>query len=197
MIVATGLHESPLGRGEDLNWLLGESGFSADYAVVGELGGPALPVAHVGCATFEITIRREGMVTHELKTAAGTPNPNLVAARVIEAIRTRNEELASVDHEWVGPDTYFLGEVHGGDFYNRHPTRVPARRHPALGAGEHLRRGGGGVPGAARAHRGRVGLRDRPRPAHLARTPTGSTPSTGSSERSATRTRRSWARSCP
>ncbi len=122
VIVATGLHESPLGRGEDLNWLLTASGFTADYAVVGELGGPTLPVAHVGCATFEVTIGREGMVTHELKTAAGTPNPNLVAARVIEAIRTRNEELATVDHEWVGPDTYFLGEVHGGDFYNRHPV---------------------------------------------------------------------------
>ena len=122
VIVATGLHESPLGRGEDLNWLLNESGFTADYAVVGELGGPTLPVAHVGCATFEVTIGREGMVTHELKTAAGTPNPNLVAARVIEAIRTRNEELATDDHEWVGPDTYFLGEVHGGDFYNRHPV---------------------------------------------------------------------------
>jgi acetylornithine deacetylase/succinyl-diaminopimelate desuccinylase len=122
VIVATGLHESPLGRGEDLNWLLNESGFTADYAVVGELGGPTLPVAHVGCATFEVTIGREGMVTHELKTAAGTPNPNLVAARVIEAIRARNEELATVDHEWVGPDTYFLGEVHGGDFYNRHPV---------------------------------------------------------------------------
>ena len=122
VIVATGLHESPLGRGQDLNWLLNESGFTADYAVVGELGGSTLPVAHVGCATFEVTIGREGMVTHELKTAAGTPNPNLVAARVIEAIRTRNEELAAVDHEWVGPDTYFLGEVHGGDFYNRHPV---------------------------------------------------------------------------
>ena len=122
VIVATGLHESPLGRGQDLNWLLNESGFTADYAVVGELGGPSLPVAHVGCATFEVTIGREGMVTHELKTAAGTPNPNLVAARVIEAIRRRNEELATVDHEWVGPDTYFLGEVHGGDFYNRHPV---------------------------------------------------------------------------
>ena len=30
VIVATGLHESPLGRGQDLNWLLNESGFIAD-----------------------------------------------------------------------------------------------------------------------------------------------------------------------
>ena len=61
------------------------------------------------------------MVTHELQTPAGTPNPIHVAARVIEAIRARNEELAAVEHEWVGAETYFLGEAHGGDFYNRHP----------------------------------------------------------------------------
>jgi acetylornithine deacetylase/succinyl-diaminopimelate desuccinylase-like protein len=122
VIVAIGLHEAPEGRGEDLAYLLDERGFTADLGVVGELGGSTLPVAHVGCATFEITIRREGTVTHELQTAAGTPNPNLVAARVIEAIRAHNEELAEVEHEWVGSESYFLGEVHGGDFYNRHPV---------------------------------------------------------------------------
>ncbi|MGZ8782152.1 MAG: M20 family metallopeptidase [Gaiellaceae bacterium] len=122
VVVAIGLHEAPGGRGEDLTWLLQEHGFTADLGVVCELGGPTLPIAHLGCATFELTIRREGMVTHELQTAAGTPNPILVAARVIEAIRARNEELAAVEHEWVGAETYFLGEAHGGDFYNRHPT---------------------------------------------------------------------------
>ena len=122
VIVAIGLHEAPVGRGEDLTHLLEERGFTADLGVVCELGGSTLPVAHLGCATFEITIRREGMVTHELQTAAGTPHPILVAARVIDAIRARNEELAAVEHEWVGPESYFLGEVHGGDFYNRYPV---------------------------------------------------------------------------
>jgi len=122
VIVAIGMHEAPGGRGEDLTYLLGECGFTADLGVVCELGGPTLPVAHPGCATFAVTIRREGMVTHELQTAAGTPNPIIVAARVIEAIRARTEELAAVEHEWVGPETYFLGEVHGGDFYNRYPV---------------------------------------------------------------------------
>jgi acetylornithine deacetylase/succinyl-diaminopimelate desuccinylase-like protein len=122
VIVAIGLHEAPDGRGEDLTHLLDECGFTADLGVVCELGGPTLPVAHVGCATFEITIRRSGMVTHELQTAAGTPNPILVAAGVIDAIRVRTEELAAVEHEWVGAETYFLGELHGGDFYNRHPV---------------------------------------------------------------------------
>ena len=41
---------------------------------------------------------------------------------MIEAIGTRAEELGATEHEWVGSETYFIGEVHGGDFYNRHPV---------------------------------------------------------------------------
>jgi acetylornithine deacetylase len=41
---------------------------------------------------------------------------------VIEAVRRQNEELAATEHPWVGAETYFFGEVHGGDFYNRHPA---------------------------------------------------------------------------
>jgi acetylornithine deacetylase/succinyl-diaminopimelate desuccinylase-like protein len=122
VIVAIGLHEAPGGRGEDLTWLLNEGGFTADLGVVCELGGPTLPVAHLGCATFELTIRRPGLGTHELQTPAGTPHPFRVAADVIEAIHARNEELAADEHEWVGAESYFLGEVHGGDFYNRYPV---------------------------------------------------------------------------
>jgi len=122
VVVAIGLHEAPGGRGEDLTWLLGEHGFTADYAIVCELAGDRLVAAHMGQATVEIEIRRDGMPTHELQTAAGTPNPILVAARVIEAVRRQNEELAATEHPWVGAETYFFGEVHGGDFYNRHPA---------------------------------------------------------------------------
>jgi acetylornithine deacetylase len=124
VLVAIGLHEAPDGRGEDLTWLLSRDGFglTADYAIVCELAGDRLVAAHMGQATVEIEIAREGMPTHELQTPAGTPNPIHVAARVIEAVRSRNEELAATEHPWVGAETYFLGEVHGGDFYNRHPA---------------------------------------------------------------------------
>jgi acetylornithine deacetylase/succinyl-diaminopimelate desuccinylase-like protein len=124
VIVAIGMHEAPGGRGEDLTWLLREHGFRSDLAVVCELSGDTFVAAHMGQATVEITIEREGMVTHELKTAPGTPHPILAAGRVIGAIDARNTELAAVEHPWVGAETYFLGEVHGGDFYNRFPTTV-------------------------------------------------------------------------
>ena len=121
-IVAIGLHEAPGGRGEDLADLLERRGFTADAAVVCELSAHDVAVAHLGSATFEITVSRPGQPTHELQTPAGTPHPLLAAARVVEAIRARSEELAAVEHPWVGAETYFVGELHGGDFYNRHPT---------------------------------------------------------------------------
>jgi acetylornithine deacetylase/succinyl-diaminopimelate desuccinylase-like protein len=122
-IVAIGLHEAPGGRGEDLTHLLA-NGFTADYAVVCELTQPGkVVVAHMGQATAEITISRPGMPTHELQTPPGTPHPLLAAARVVEAIRARTEELAQTEHPLVGAETYFVGEVHGGDFYNRFPAK--------------------------------------------------------------------------
>lgn len=122
VVLATGLHESPGGRGEDLAWLLREHGFRADAVVVCELSGDAFIAAHMGQATVEITVSRPGMVTHELKTPAGMPHPIMAAGRVIEAIAARNAELATVEHPLVGSETYFFGEVHSGDFYNRFPT---------------------------------------------------------------------------
>ncbi len=121
VIVAIGLHEAPGGRGEDLKHLL-DSGFRADMAVVCELSGHDVAIAHMGQATAEITVSRPGMPTHELQTPRETPHPLLAAARVIEAIRARNDELSAHEHPLVGAETYFVGEVHGGDFYNRFPT---------------------------------------------------------------------------
>ena len=122
VLVAIGLHEAPGGRGEDLTWLLRDGGFTADYAVVCELAGEAFVAAHMGQATVEIELTRPGIPTHELQTPARTPHPLFAAGKVIEAIAARNAELATTEHPWVGAETYFLGELHGGDFYNRFPT---------------------------------------------------------------------------
>jgi acetylornithine deacetylase/succinyl-diaminopimelate desuccinylase-like protein len=135
VVIGIGLHEAPGGRGEDLRWLLGDAGLTADAAVVCELSGHDVAVAHMGQATAEITITRAGMPTHELQTAAGTPHPLHAAARVVDAVRARGEELAAVEHPWVGAETYFVGEVHGGDFYNRWPAscRIVGTRRWAPG----------------------------------------------------------------
>ena len=54
VLVLIGLHEAPGGRGEDLTHLLTQTGFTADYAVVCELSGHDVAVAHMGQATVEI-----------------------------------------------------------------------------------------------------------------------------------------------
>lgn len=133
VLVAIGLHESPGGRGEDLTWLLGEHGLTADLAIVCELGGHTLPVAHMGSATFEIHVTREGMPCHELQRPLDAPHPLLAAGQVIGMLEEWGEELARSSYEWVGSPTVFLGEVHGGDFYNRFANRctlVGTRRWP-------------------------------------------------------------------
>lgn len=134
VVLATGLHESPGGRGEDLAWLLNEHGFAADGVIVCELGSDSFVAAHLGCATFEIEVRRSGLATHELRTPAGTPHPIMVAGRVLDAIAARQRELDRNVHPLVGPETFFVGEIRGGDFYNRFPTTcrlVGTRRwHP-------------------------------------------------------------------
>jgi acetylornithine deacetylase/succinyl-diaminopimelate desuccinylase-like protein len=134
-VVGIGLHEAPGGRGEDLTWLLGDGGFTADMAVVCEMSGHDVCVAHMGQATAEITITRPGMPTHELQTPRGTPHPLVAAAKVVDAITARAAELAAVEHPWVGAETYFVGEVHGGDFYNRWPasSRIVGTRRWAPG----------------------------------------------------------------
>src|SRR5262249_40174925 len=108
--IGIGPREAPGGRGEDLTWLLGEGNFRCDLGLVCELSGHDVAVAHMGQATAEITITRRGMPTHELQTPKGTPHPLLAAARVIEAVRSRGEELAAVEHPWGGVGTYFGGE---------------------------------------------------------------------------------------
>ena len=40
-------------------------------------------------------------------------------------------ELAAVEHPWVGAETYFVGEVHGGDFYNRWPASAASSARAA------------------------------------------------------------------
>jgi acetylornithine deacetylase/succinyl-diaminopimelate desuccinylase-like protein len=123
VVIAIGLHEAPGGRGEDLAYLLGEHGFTADMAVVCELSDTGqVAIAHMGQATAEITVSRPGMPTHELRTPPGTPHPLHAAARVLDEISLRNASLSEISHPWVGSETYFVGEVHGGDFYNRFPT---------------------------------------------------------------------------
>ena len=76
------------------------------------------------------------MPTHELLTPAGRAAPAARRGQAWSRPSTpRAHELAAVEHPWVGAETYFFGEVHGGDFYNRWPAscRIVGTRRWAPG----------------------------------------------------------------
>lgn len=125
VIAAHSLHEAPIGKMEGLRRLVA-GGALGDAALVAE-GFPAghQILAGKGQAIFTITIRRPGEIVHENYAAAGTINPLDVAVAVAARLRARHAELAAEgDLPLLGPETLFIGEIHGGDFYNRVPTEA-------------------------------------------------------------------------
>ena len=126
LILATHtLHEAPLGHMEGLQALIARGDVFVDAALVAESGYDVLNVCGKGQALFEIDITREGEVLHE-NTARprGVPNPLDHAVRLAAAMLAAAASMAGISDPILGPETFFLGQVHGGDFYNRVPTRA-------------------------------------------------------------------------
>jgi acetylornithine deacetylase/succinyl-diaminopimelate desuccinylase-like protein len=121
LLVAHGLHEAPAAYGEDIRALV-QRGIKGDAVIITELGSDALPVIGLGSASIDITVSRAGEPTHELLTAPGTPHPILAAVRLVNLIQDRNAGLAHHPLPRVGSESYFLGILQGGDFFNRVPT---------------------------------------------------------------------------
>jgi acetylornithine deacetylase/succinyl-diaminopimelate desuccinylase-like protein len=125
VIAAHSLHEAPVGKMEGLRRLVA-SGVLGDATLVAE----SFPMEHQilagkGQAIFNITIRRPGEIVHENYAAAGTINPLDIAVEVASRLRARHRELlAEGEMPLLGPETLFIGEIHGGDFYNRVPVEA-------------------------------------------------------------------------
>jgi len=124
LILAThSLHEAPVGHMEGLRELIARGDVFVDAAIVAESGFDTLPLRGKGQALYEIVIRRAGEVLHEnVARPRGIPNPLDAAAALAGRILTKTERLASADDALLGPETLFLGQIHGGDFYNRVPV---------------------------------------------------------------------------
>lgn len=141
-VIAHGLHEAPGGYAEDLIDLV-RRGVHGDAAVVCETAHEALPLIQNGMGIFTISAVRAGEGTHELSTPAGTPHPLRGAARLLDALFAHDAHLrATTDMPYIGPQTLHVAEVHGGDFFNRFPTRVTisgTRRYDPALSGEHMR----------------------------------------------------------
>jgi acetylornithine deacetylase/succinyl-diaminopimelate desuccinylase-like protein len=125
MVVANSLHESPGGRGEDLYFMaekLREE--KIDAAVVMEGATYDCTIAQFGSATFLITISREGEPSHQLYTPPGTPHPISIASEVVSELDRLN---AGLEKEWIediGYESYFVGRVTSGQFFNQLPSKA-------------------------------------------------------------------------
>ena len=118
LLVAHGLHEAPDGHGEDLTGLV-RRGIKGDAVIITEIAADVLPVVGLGLSIFDVTVRRPGEPSHELLTPPGTPHPIRGAVGLVNQIEARHAELARNPLPYVGSESYFLGMVHGGDFFNR------------------------------------------------------------------------------
>lgn len=125
VLVTHSLHEAPVGHMEALKALIARGDVFVDAALVAECGFDALHICGKGQAIFDINITREGQPLHEnVARPRGVPNPLDHAVRLASRILARDQELAYSSDPLLGPETFFLGQVHGGDFYNRLPTRA-------------------------------------------------------------------------
>ena len=119
------LHEAPVGHMEALRAALARGDIFFDAAIVAESGFDTVHVAGKGQAIFDIEVTREGDALHEnVARPQGVPNPVDQAVRIAAAILERDRALSNFGHPLLGPETFFLGQVHGGDFFNRLPNRA-------------------------------------------------------------------------
>lgn len=143
VISAHGLHEAPGGHAEDLIAALEDGAIRGDAALVLEIGHDALPLAGLGSGIYRIHFRRDAPVDHELRTPTGTPNPAHAAADAVQLLEGFARELAARPWELAGPESLFIGQVHCGDFFNRHPNHAwieGTRRYAPEGSAEAAQR---------------------------------------------------------
>jgi acetylornithine deacetylase/succinyl-diaminopimelate desuccinylase-like protein len=126
LILAThSLHEAPVGHMEGLKELIARGDVFVDAALVAECGFDALPIRGKGQALFEIETERRGEVLHEnVARREGACNPLEYVARLAARMMARHDEMTATSDPYLGSETFFLGQIHSGDFYNRVPTRA-------------------------------------------------------------------------
>jgi acetylornithine deacetylase/succinyl-diaminopimelate desuccinylase-like protein len=128
LITVYGLHEAPVGDGLGLRYMA-EDGTVGDAAVVVEsvqgLHDKAI-VQGKGQSVWNLTIRREGEVCHELNRTPAMDGLLETVAAALKRLRNYADELTALGARGtlLGPPSLFIGQVHYGDFYNRAPAEA-------------------------------------------------------------------------
>lgn len=122
LITAYGLHEAPVGDSRGLQLLI-DKGIKGEAAIVFEGPSDAAAVMANGMAIWDLTIKSSTPACHELCTQADKYALLRAAAACLEAIERENQKLSAArrDYPLLPPASFFIGQVHYGDFYNRLP----------------------------------------------------------------------------
>jgi acetylornithine deacetylase/succinyl-diaminopimelate desuccinylase-like protein len=138
LVTAHGLHEAPGGDQRTIQSLL-RKGVRGDAALVAELSHDDLPVTAKGMSIFRIKLARDGGVMHEVELDRPERNPLYGVRLLLNGLDAMASRLAARTHPLTGAESLFVGEVRGGDFYNRVPIRaevVGTRRYALPGSKE-------------------------------------------------------------
>jgi acetylornithine deacetylase/succinyl-diaminopimelate desuccinylase-like protein len=122
LITVYGGHEAPIGDSASLNGLI-HKGITGDAAIVVE-SAEALEdvvVCGAGQSIWNLKAEWDGDVCHELKrpqTADGVWDTTIA---LLKFLREYDRELGTKrsSYSLLRPESVFVGQVHGGDFYNR------------------------------------------------------------------------------
>lgn len=140
LVTAHGLHEAPGGDQRTIQSVL-RKGVRGDAALVAELSHYDLPIAAKGMSIFRIHLARDGGVMHEVELDRPARNPLYGVRLLLNGLDAMASRLVEQVHPLVGADSLFVGEVRGGDFYNRVPTAaevVGTRRYALPGSKEQV-----------------------------------------------------------
>lgn len=121
LLTAHDHHEAPWGDSRQIHGLI-EEGYVGDGVLLPEYLFDRITVAGRGQAVMEITVRREGDRIHEVLRPDDTPDVIEGAAEVIRGLKALNAELSKTSHKYVGTESAFVGQIHGGEIFNQSPV---------------------------------------------------------------------------
>jgi acetylornithine deacetylase/succinyl-diaminopimelate desuccinylase-like protein len=136
LVTAHGQHEDPVPPNElhAPMFSLFNRGVVGDAAIIAEGPSHEMIVAGKGICVFDVTFQRDGEPVHEVYWRDRIANPIMGAHRFIQLLEERARGWAESPDPLLGPETYFVGVIHSGDYYNRIPTTCRlegSRRYPA------------------------------------------------------------------
>lgn len=118
-----GLHEAPGGDQRTLRSLL-KRGVAGDAALIAELSHDSVPIASRGMSIFRFSIQRPDGVMHEVELTDRARNPIGVGSQLLRELEGLARAAEVRNDETLGSESLFLGQIHGGDFYNRVPESL-------------------------------------------------------------------------